>query len=59
MPLAIPIANAVGIHTGLEGTELQNYIILNISAVLTGAIFGDHCSPISDYFHTLFHGSIL
>jgi Na+/H+ antiporter NhaC len=48
MPLAIPIANAVGLHTGLEGSELQNYIILNISAVLTGAIFGDHCSPISD-----------
>jgi len=48
MPLAIPIANAVGIHTGLEGAELQNYIVLNISAVLTGAIFGDHCSPISD-----------
>jgi len=48
MPLAIPIANAVGIHTGLEGAELHNYIILNISAVLTGAIFGDHCSPISD-----------
>lgn len=36
------------LHTGLERTELQNYIILNISAVLTGAIFGDHCSPISD-----------
>jgi len=48
MPLAIPIANAVGLHTGLEGGELHNYIILNISAVLTGAIFGDHCSPISD-----------
>ncbi len=48
MPLAIPIANSVGIHTGLEGMELHEYIILNISAVLTGAIFGDHCSPISD-----------
>jgi len=48
MPLAIPIANAVGLHTGIEGAEIQNYIILNISAVLTGAIFGDHCSPISD-----------
>jgi len=48
MPLAIPIANAVGVHTGFEGAELHNYIILNISAVLTGAIFGDHCSPISD-----------
>ncbi len=48
MPLTIPLANAVGIHTGLEGTELHNYIVLNVGAVLTGAIFGDHCSPISD-----------
>lgn len=48
MPLTIPLANAVGIHTGLEGAELHNYIVLNVGAVLTGAIFGDHCSPISD-----------
>ena len=48
MPLTIPLANAVGLHTGLEDVELQNYIILNVGAVLTGAIFGDHCSPISD-----------
>ncbi len=48
MPLTIPLANAVGLHTGLEGTELHNYIVLNVGAVLTGAIFGDHCSPISD-----------
>ena len=48
MPLTIPLASAVGIHTGLEGTELHNYIVLNVGAVLTGAIFGDHCSPISD-----------
>lgn len=48
MPLAIPLASAVGIHTGLEGDDLHSYIVLNIGAVLTGAIFGDHCSPISD-----------
>jgi len=48
MPLTIPLANAVGIQTGLEGEQLHNYIILNVGAVLTGAIFGDHCSPISD-----------
>ena len=48
MPLTIPLANAVGIHTGLEGSDLHTYIVLNIGAVLTGAIFGDHCSPISD-----------
>ena len=48
MPLAIPLASAVGIHSGLEGDALHAYMIVNISAVLTGAIFGDHCSPISD-----------
>ncbi len=48
MPLTIPLANAVGLHTGLETVDLHNYIVLNIGAVLTGAIFGDHCSPISD-----------
>ena len=48
MPLTIPLANAIGIHTGLEGDELNSYTILNVGAVLTGAIFGDHCSPISD-----------
>ena len=48
MPLTIPLASAIGIHTGLEGIDLHNYIVLNVGAVLTGAIFGDHCSPISD-----------
>ena len=48
MPLAIPLASAVGMHSGLEGDALHSYMIVNISAVLTGAIFGDHCSPISD-----------
>lgn len=40
MPLTIPLAFA------LSGD--QSYVILNISAILTGSIFGDHCSPISD-----------
>lgn len=40
MPLAIPLAYAV--------EPDQGYIIMNVGAVLTGAIFGDHCSPISD-----------
>ena len=48
MPLAIPLASAVGMHSGLESDALHAYMIVNISAVLTGAIFGDHCSPISD-----------
>ncbi|MFV0420922.1 Na+/H+ antiporter NhaC family protein [Oleidesulfovibrio sp.] len=40
MPLAIPLAWAIAPE--------HNYLIMNIGAVLTGAIFGDHCSPISD-----------
>ncbi|PKM52642.1 MAG: sodium:proton antiporter [Firmicutes bacterium HGW-Firmicutes-7] len=41
MPLAIPLAN--GVSSGD-----MNLITVTIGAVLTGAIFGDHCSPISD-----------
>ena len=40
MPLTIPLAYAINPEYG--------YVIMNIGAVLTGAIFGDHCSPISD-----------
>lgn len=40
MPLAIPLAFAV--------EPSHSYVVLNVGAVLTGAIFGDHCSPISD-----------
>lgn len=40
MPLAIPLAYAINPESG--------YMLMNIGAVLTGAIFGDHCSPISD-----------
>ncbi len=48
MPLAIPLSYAVGMAHGLDGSVLHDYMILNIGSVLTGAIFGDHCSPISD-----------
>ncbi len=48
MPLAIPLAHAIGTSTGLDTAGLHEYMIMNIGAVLTGAIFGDHCSPISD-----------
>lgn len=41
MPLAIPIAHSLG------GGDHQ-FTLFAISAVLSGAIFGDHCSPISD-----------
>ena len=40
MPLTIPLAHSI--------KPEMSYIIVCISAVLTGSIFGDHCSPISD-----------
>lgn len=48
MPLAIPLASAVALNYGLSGEAYHAYMIVSISSVLTGAIFGDHCSPISD-----------
>ena len=40
MPLAIPLAYKINPE--------MSYVVVSTSAVLTGAIFGDHCSPISD-----------
>lgn len=40
MPLAIPLAAALSSN--------PHFIVMSAGAVLTGAIFGDHCSPISD-----------
>lgn len=40
MPLAIPLAHSINPD--------MSYVVVATSGVLTGAIFGDHCSPISD-----------
>jgi len=40
MPLTIPLAAAL--------SPDPEFIVMSAGAVLTGAIFGDHCSPISD-----------
>lgn len=41
MPLAIPLATAMQ-------PDDPEFIVMSVGAVLTGAIFGDHSSPISD-----------
>ena len=43
MPLVIPVAVAMGETPG--GAVV---LVPTIGAVLAGAVFGDHCSPISD-----------
>ena len=49
MPLVIPLAWGVlaadGLHTSGDYTHI---IYSTVSAVLAGAVWGDHCSPISD-----------
>ncbi|WP_246579078.1 Na+/H+ antiporter NhaC family protein [Alkaliphilus flagellatus] len=44
IPMALPIANSFV----LNGTADPSLILVTLGSVLTGSIFGDHCSPISD-----------
>ncbi len=46
LPLVVGLAFSLGEQT--EAITGQMLMILSIGAVLEGAIFGDHCSPISD-----------
>ena len=47
-PIVIPMAYHLPIEAGID-VSLQSSIFLGtIAAVLSGACFGDHCSPISD-----------
>jgi Na+/H+ antiporter NhaC len=46
MPLVIPVAAELG---GLgQAGAVSTVFVATIGAVLAGAVFGDHCSPISD-----------
>jgi Na+/H+ antiporter NhaC len=46
MPLAIPLA--VKLTAFQAGMPASPVLVATVGAVLAGAIFGDHCSPISD-----------
>jgi len=51
LPLVVGLAYTLGLDTGLAGTEAESgqlLMVMSIGAVLSGSIFGDHCSPISD-----------
>ncbi len=47
LPLVIPLSVALGGAAGLDAGG-GHLLIGAVAAVLAGAIFGDHCSPISD-----------
>ncbi len=48
IPLTMPIAVGLGEAAGLGGSALLSATLVPIGAILGGAIFGDHSSPISD-----------
>ena len=49
-PLVIPICHSLSLAAGydLGGADYMHYMLATIASVLAGAIWGDHCSPISD-----------
>jgi len=48
MPLVIPLAWAVMENNGATTPENYHILYSSIACVLTGAVWADHCSPISD-----------
>ncbi|MFQ5747108.1 MAG: Na+/H+ antiporter NhaC family protein [Gemmatimonadota bacterium] len=48
LPIVIPLTVALGGGVGFEVGGHYTLLLGTISSVLAGAIFGDHCSPISD-----------
>lgn len=46
MPLALPIS--ISLTVNLEHDHARIITVLTIAAVFSGAVFGDHCSPMSD-----------
>ncbi|MEX0647426.1 MAG: Na+/H+ antiporter NhaC family protein [Balneolaceae bacterium] len=47
-PVVVPLAVAMGAGIGFAGGEHYGILLGSISSVMAGAVFGDHCSPISD-----------
>ncbi len=49
-PLVIPICHELSIAAGLQvgDDRYMAYMLGTIAAVLSGSVWGDHCSPISD-----------
>ncbi|MFC1544686.1 Na+/H+ antiporter NhaC family protein, partial [Gemmatimonadota bacterium] len=48
MPLIVPLAYHLPIDAGMSAQAVELTMLGTIGAVLSGAVFGDHCSPISD-----------
>lgn len=48
VPIAMGLSSSLAEAAGLSGAALVNAVLVSVGAVLGGAVFGDHASPISD-----------
>lgn len=48
VPVALPLADSLAGAAGMAGADAERLVIAATGSVLTGAVFGDHCSPLSD-----------
>ncbi len=48
IPIIIPIAHQVGMTQAAGAEGAMHTLVTSLSSILAGAVFGDHCSPISD-----------
>ncbi len=48
VPLAIPLTWGALESAGMTGADAMPILYASVASVLTGAVWGDHCSPISD-----------
>ncbi|MFQ5535783.1 MAG: Na+/H+ antiporter NhaC family protein [Sphingomonadales bacterium] len=48
VPLVVPLAWAIMGTSGMQGPEGMHILYSSVACILGGAVWGDHCSPISD-----------
>ena len=48
IPIILPLSLSLASNGSIPANEIMTVALLNVSAVISGAIFGDHSSPISD-----------
>ncbi len=47
-PIVIPLVYGSAESAGITGGPADHILFASVAAILSGAVFGDHCSPISD-----------
>ncbi|MDZ7372439.1 MAG: Na+/H+ antiporter NhaC family protein [candidate division KSB1 bacterium] len=48
VPIAVPMAHKLCLLASVPPAASERILVASVGAVLSGSVFGDHCSPISD-----------